>query len=90
MNKQTANKLYARHLIHNIICRKTGTYRNPEDPDYEWELDQTAELIVKFKANYFDLVIEEIYKACARHKQLVAEYIEGYIITRMDVNKKQK
>lgn len=90
MNKQTANKLHAKHLIHSIICRKTGTYRDSADPDYERELDKTAELLVKFKANYFDLVIEEIYKACARNKQLVAEYIEGYIIARMESNKKKK
>lgn len=88
--KTTANKLHARHLINNIICRKTGTYRDSEDPDYERELDKTAELLVKYYKNSFDLVFEEIYKACDRHKLLIADYISDNIIARMAANKRQK
>lgn len=90
MKKHSANSLYAKHLIHNIICRKTGTHRDLEDPDYERELDITADLLIIHHKNNFDLVIEEIYKACRKCKLLIAGYIKDNIIEHMAANKRQK
>lgn len=90
MNEHSANNLHAKHLIHNIICRKTSTYRDLNDPDYERELNKTAELLIIHYKNNCDLVIEEIYKACSKYKLLIAGYIKDNIIDHMAANKRQK
>lgn len=90
MNKYNAVELYARYYIHNIICRKTGTYRNLEDTDYERELGITARILVKFRKNYLDIVLDEIYKDCVKRRLLIAKEISDNIIARMAANKRQK
>lgn len=72
----TANIIYALHLMKSC-CRK---YKAQYD---DYELVQAAIVYCKFARNWADLVIQELRRACIKHKILDAAYLNSRLIGRM-------